>query len=71
MIERGEIDAYEVLPTHIRVYLRGFSADERKTFAYELTPMLRGDFSLTPASAWRFYTPTPRAFSDGGDVSVR
>ena len=71
MIERGEIDAYEVLPTHIRVYLRGFRADERKTFAYELTPMLRGDFSLTPASAWRFYTPTPRAFSDGGDVSVR
>lgn len=71
MIERGEIDAYEVLPTHIRVYLSGFRADEKKTFAYDLTPMLRGEFSLTPASAWRFYTPTPRAFSDGGDVSVR
>ena len=71
MVQRDLIDAYEILPTHIRVYISGLGADQCKDFSYELTPMLRGDFSLTPASAWRFYTPTPRAFADGGDVSVR
>ncbi|CAN0167965.1 unnamed protein product, partial [Laminaria digitata] len=71
MVKQNEIDSYEILPTTIRVYLSGFGPDQTRTFAYDVTPMLRGDFSLTPASAWRFYTPTPRAYADGGDVSVR
>ena len=71
MVAAGEIDSFEILPDRIRVYISGFEPNQQRRFVYELTPLLRGEFSLTPAMAWRFYTPSPRASANAGDVSVR
>lgn len=69
-VESGVIDAYELSPRHVRLYIPSFAADQRRDFTYELVPLLRGEFSLSPARAWLFYTPEPVTARDGGDVSV-
>lgn len=67
----GRIDRFEVTPVNIRLYLAGFEERETKTFTYELTPLIRGSYALTTASAWRYYTPSPRAAAGGAQLRVR
>lgn len=69
-VDSGMIDAYELSPRHVRLYIPSFAADQRRDFTYEMVPLLRGEFSLSPARAWLFYTPEPVSERDGGDVSV-
>ena len=69
--EGGAIDRFEVLPTHVRLYLSGFEPSSRRVFEYTVVPLVRGSFSLPPARAYLFYAPDPIAESDAGHVVVR
>jgi uncharacterized protein YfaS (alpha-2-macroglobulin family) len=70
MREARSIDRFEVLPTHIRLYLPDFAPSTRRVFEYTVVPLLRGDFSLPPARAYIFYAPDPITETDGGDIKV-
>ena len=67
---QGRIDRFEVLPTHARLYLAELDAGAQRAFTYQLTPLVRGRFSLPPARAYVFYTPDPVTEIDGGELQV-
>lgn len=67
----GAIDRFEVLPTHVRLYLSEFGPGSRRVFEYPVVPLVRGAFSLPPARAYIFYAPDPISETDAGDLVVR
>lgn len=69
--DAGAIDLYEVLPTHVRLYVDHIPGKQERVFAYEFVPLVRGDFSLPPLRAYAFYAPEPVAELDAGDVTTR
>ena len=69
--DRRKIEHFEVTPTHVRVYLAGFSGQEKRYFSYRLRPFWVGDFSFPPVRAYLFYTPYPRTEIDGLDIQIR
>lgn len=68
--ESGLIDAFEVLPTHVRIYLPGLAPLDQRRFALRWRPLVRGEVSLPPVRGWLFYTPTPVTERDGGEMKV-
>lgn len=62
------IEHFEVLPTHVRLYLSGVEPRERLEFPWSFTPTLEGQYSLPPLRAYPFYVPRPRSETDGGDL---
>ena len=67
----GAIDRFEVLPTHVRLYLSSFEPSSRRVFEYTVVPLVRGRFSLPPARAYIFYAPDPIAEADAGQLIVK
>jgi hypothetical protein len=70
MVQAGEVDHYEVLPTHVRLYVRGMAGDSQRTFTWRYTPLVRGTFSMPPLRAYVFYAPEPVTERDGGELVV-
>jgi hypothetical protein len=66
----GKIDAYEILPTHVRFYVTTIPAETERVWAYEFVPLVAGTFSMPPVRAYPFYSPEPMTEVDGGDVRV-
>jgi len=66
----GVIDRFEVLPTHVRLYLSGMGKEQVRSFQYEVRPLLAGRVSLPPGRAYLFYVPEPITEVDGGELVV-
>lgn len=69
-VEKGSIDHFEILPTHVRIYLPGINAEQTLALEYTFASMLRGEMVLPPLRAYQFYTPRPLYEIDGGPVVV-
>ncbi len=69
--QAGQIDAFEVLPTHVRLYVPSFRALGQRTWTYQMRPLVRGQYALPPARAYIFYAPEPMTEVAGGRVEVR
>ncbi|MFU8802967.1 MAG: alpha-2-macroglobulin family protein [Bradymonadaceae bacterium] len=70
LVEKGAIDHFEILPTHVRIYLAGINPQQTLTLEYTFASMLRGEMVLPPLRAYQFYTPRPLFEIDGGGVVV-
>ena len=68
--QSGAIDRFEVLPTHVRLYLAGLEPEQTRTFRYLVRPLLRGQVSLPAARAYPFYVPEPVTEVDSGALRV-
>ena len=71
LVSQGAISMYEVLPTHVRLYVDHIPAKSERVYAYDFVPLVRGTFSLPPLRAYPFYSPEPTTEVDGGEVSCR
>jgi hypothetical protein len=70
MVRAGEVDHYEVLPTHVRLYVSGMPANGQRAFTWRFTPLVRGTFSYPALRAYAFYAPEPVTERDGGELVV-
>lgn len=68
--KNNKIDHYEVLPTHVRLYLSGMPRSGKQTFVYHFVPLLRGKVTLPAVRAYVFYTPDPTTEVNGGALSI-
>ena len=68
--EAGKIDYFEILPTHIRLYLLAIEPGETFEFPYSFVPLLRGEATLPPLRTYEFYTPQPFFEIDGAAIIV-
>lgn len=71
MVGAAQIDHFEVLPTHVRLYIKGMSQNESLRFGYRFVPLARGQFSIPAARAFVFYAPEPMTMIDSGELNVR
>lgn len=69
--ESGKIDAFEILPTHVRFYVTTIPAETERVWAYEFVPLVAGTFSMPPVRAYPFYSPEPATEVDAGDIQVQ
>jgi hypothetical protein len=70
MVTSGQVDHYEVLPTHIRLYFGGMASNGQRAFTWRFTPLVRGAFSYPAIRAYVFYAPEPVTERDGGELVV-
>lgn len=71
MVSAGQVDHFEVLPTHVRFYIKGMAQGESLRFGYSFVPLVRGQFSIPAARAFVFYAPEPMTMIDSGELNVR
>ncbi|MEO1268288.1 MAG: hypothetical protein AAFX99_09325, partial [Myxococcota bacterium] len=69
-VRQGRVDRFELLPTHVRLYIPGLQPEAQRTFTYPVTVLIEGAFSIPPARAYIFYTPNPVTEVDGGPIEV-
>ncbi len=69
--QSGTIDRFEVLPTHVRLYLPGMKSRSPQAFSYQVVALLEGTMALPPARAYVFYAPDPVTEVNAGKVTIR
>jgi hypothetical protein len=68
--QQGLIDRFEVLPTHVRLYLGHIAPQTSTKLVYEVVPLVKGAVSLPPARAYVFYAPDPITEVNSGDLTI-
>jgi uncharacterized protein YfaS (alpha-2-macroglobulin family) len=71
LVRAGRIDRYEVLPTHVRLYLSGLEGRGEIDLSYRVTPTRRGRYRLPPLRSYVYYNPAPRTERPGGELVVK
>lgn len=70
LVEEKKIAKFEQTSQTVILYLRGLESKETLDFEYQLKATMPVKASVPPGSAWLYYDPEVRSFSDGFQVAV-
>ena len=70
LVEEKEIAKFEQTSQMVILYLRGLKPEKSLEFEYHLKATMPVKASVRPGSAWLYYDPEVRSFSDGFKVTA-
>ncbi len=71
MQKQGLIDEFEVMPTHVRLYVTQLGGKQSISYSVQFIPFLKGSVTFPPLRAYRFYTPEPVSEFSAGRIQVQ